>query len=101
MTRERRASWAEAPAFRITWASPRLIPKAADGSMRASMQVTVVDCVSNLFGVWRDVLLRMDSWGVCSVIDVEARRKPEGKGNRRMCYQRRIPLMEAERGDPG
>jgi hypothetical protein len=61
---ERRASLAEAPAWavqcvfgeddaphcgkakepltlRITWASPRLMPKAAAGSIRASIHVTV------------------------------------------------------------
>ena len=40
MTRERRASFALAPALRITWASPREMPYAAAGSIRASMQVT-------------------------------------------------------------
>jgi len=39
MTMERSASFAEAPALRMTCASPREIPKAAAGSMRASMQV--------------------------------------------------------------
>lgn len=41
MMRERSASFADAPALRITCASPRSIPKAEAGSMRASMQVTV------------------------------------------------------------
>ena len=40
MTRDRKASFADPPALRMTWASPRAIPKAAVGSMRASMQVT-------------------------------------------------------------
>lgn len=39
--RERRASWAEAPALRIMWASPRGMPKAEEELMRASMQVTI------------------------------------------------------------
>ena len=42
MTMERRASRADAPALRTTWASPREMPKAAAGSMRASIQVTVL-----------------------------------------------------------
>lgn len=40
MTREHRASRALAPAFRMTCASPRVIPYADAGSIRASMQVT-------------------------------------------------------------
>ena len=42
MTRERRASRALPPALRIMCASPRGMPYARAGSMRASMQVTVV-----------------------------------------------------------
>jgi len=39
MTRLRRASFALAPAFRMTCASPREMPNAEVGSIRASMQV--------------------------------------------------------------
>lgn len=39
MTRERRASFALAPALRITCASPSVMPNAEAGSIRASMQV--------------------------------------------------------------
>ena len=47
MMSERKASRALPPALRMTWASPREIPKAAAGSMRASMQVTVVQEMNN------------------------------------------------------
>src|SRR6202012_3125841 len=40
MMMERSESAAMPPALRTTWASPRAMPKAAAGSMRASMQVT-------------------------------------------------------------
>ena len=40
MTMERRASRTDPPALQMTWASPSSIPKAAAGSIRASMQVT-------------------------------------------------------------
>ena len=47
---DRRASRAEPPALRMMWASPRAMPKAEDGSMRASMQVTGVFLVRGWMG---------------------------------------------------
>ncbi len=43
MIMERKASRAEPPALRMTWASPREMPYAEAGSIRASMQVTNSD----------------------------------------------------------
>ena len=40
ITRERKASRARPPAFRMTWASPSSRPSTREGRMRASMQVT-------------------------------------------------------------
>ena len=58
ITSDRRASRALPPALRITWASPREMPYAEAGSIRASMQVTADEagelgrpiCVENTRG---------------------------------------------------
>lgn len=75
ITSDRRASRALPPALRIMWASPRGMPYAEAGSMRASMHVTVDKAV-----------------------ELETRVKNYCQNKAKSTYQRHISLQAAGRG---